>query len=338
MKIQRDDFLQSLESVSPGLSDSGGIEQANCLIFKDGDVMTFNDEVSVRCPSGLGKDFSLAVPSKVILVNLRKWKEEEIDVEPQKDGLLIRGKGSRKAFFQADREISSPIACVEKPGKWKKLPEDFGEAVRIVSECAKDTGESLAVMCVSIHPKFIEASDNLQLTRYKVDTGVENFVLVRKTAIKQLPPLDMTEMSETKGWLHFRNPAGVTFSVRKNAPPEDYGPDYWSPFLKKEGEKITLPKNLAEAADKAADFLSEEANAIRVEIRDGKMRVKGEGSFGWLQEVKSVEYKGRDMGFLVSPKLLAEMVNKHHEALVTEGRLLVDSGKFVSALCLEKLS
>ena len=334
MKISKDDFLQSLESVSAGVSTSGGIEQSDCLVFKGGMVLSFDDEVSVRCPSKLPKEWTVAIPAKHLVEQLRKWKEDEIDLETTIEGLLIRGKGSRKAFFQAEREIALPIDHVEQPGKWKKLSEDFGDAIRIVSECAKDKDESLAVMSISIHPTYVEASDNLQLTRCQIETGVKKFCLVRKIALKHLPALDMTEISETECWLHFRNPAGVVFSCRKNFPPEDY-PD-WSPFLKKEGIKATLPKGLAEAAEKAAIFLSEESNAVGVQLKEGKLRIKGEGIHGWFSEVKSINYKGPEMSFLVSPKLLGELVKKHHEALISENKLLVDAGRFVSALCLQK--
>jgi hypothetical protein len=338
MKLQRDDFLQALESVQPGLAPrEGAVDQSTCFVFLNGDVCTFNDEVSVRCPSKMDKKFSAAVPSKALVEQLRKWKEDEIDVEANGEGLIVKGKGSRKAVFITEKEITLPIEHVEKPKKWTPLPEDFGDAIKVVAECAKDKDESLAVMCLSLHPNFIEASDNFQLTRYQIKTGISKFCLVRKEAMKHLPSLDMTEMSETEGWLHFRNPAGVVYSARKNYPPEDY-PD-WSAFLKPEGKPATLPKGLAEAAEKAAIFSAENGqdNNIAVQLKEGKLRVKGQGTSGWFQEVKQINYKGPALAFLVSPKLLIELVKRFHEALISENKLRVDTGKFVSVICLERM-
>ena len=47
-EIPREAFLRTLEAVQPGLDPTGAIEQSSCFIFKDGAVMTFNDEVSCR--------------------------------------------------------------------------------------------------------------------------------------------------------------------------------------------------------------------------------------------------------------------------------------------------
>ena len=340
-KIKRDDFLQALEAVSPGLAErGGGIEQADSYVFMDGQVTAFNDECCVRCPSKLPKDFRAAVPAKALADQLRKWKEDEIDVEPTDSGLVVRGKGSRKATFLAEKEITLPVEHVELPKKWKPLSADFGEAIRIVSECAKDRSENLAEMSVSIHGTFVEACDNLQLCRYPVETGIKAFCLVRKEAVKHLPPLDMTEVAETENWLHWRNPAGVVFSVRKTYPPEEYSADYWDAFLKKTGEPVTLPKTLAEEAERAAVFANESGDSPSIKLTlngDGRMKVEGEGASGRYSVRPKVSYKGPAMTFLVAPKLLMEMVKRHHEALVSEGKLLVDSGKFISVLCLEKV-
>lgn len=337
MKINRDEFLQSLESASPGVATKDVIEQSTAFVFKDGFVITFDDEVCVRVPSKLPKDYSAAVPAKPLLEQLRKWEEDEIDVEGLDGGLEIKGKGSRKAFFVADKDITLPVEHVERPdwSKAVKVDAEFSEAVKVVSACAKDKDESVEVCSISIHPGYVEGCDNTQLARWKVNTGVSDFVLVRKEAMKHLPSLDPTEFAETPGWLHWRNPAGVEFSVRKTLPPEDF-PD-WGPFLKKEGEPVVLPKGLVEAAEKAAVFTVEDkdANLVRVDLKPGRLRIRGQGPSGRYEECPKVNYTGRELSFMVSPRLLAELVGRHHEALVSEKKLLVTAGRMRSAICLE---
>jgi len=44
MKINRQEFLDSLEMVKAGLSPREFIEQSSCFAFKEGEVLTFNDE------------------------------------------------------------------------------------------------------------------------------------------------------------------------------------------------------------------------------------------------------------------------------------------------------
>ena len=48
--MNREDILEALEIVKPGLASKEHIEQSTCFAFKNGKVMTFNDEISVSHP------------------------------------------------------------------------------------------------------------------------------------------------------------------------------------------------------------------------------------------------------------------------------------------------
>ena len=53
--INRELFLEQLESVQPGLSTREIIEQSSCYVFRGGEVITFNDEIacSQKCDIGI---------------------------------------------------------------------------------------------------------------------------------------------------------------------------------------------------------------------------------------------------------------------------------------------
>ena len=78
LKINREELLQQLESVVPGLSVKEIIEQSKCFVFKDKKVMTYNDEVACTQDSCL--DIEGAVEAMPLISLLRKLKEEEIDL------------------------------------------------------------------------------------------------------------------------------------------------------------------------------------------------------------------------------------------------------------------
>ena len=52
--------MHKLEAVSPGLATREAIEQSSCFVFKDGRVMTFNDEVACSIDCELGFDGAVA--------------------------------------------------------------------------------------------------------------------------------------------------------------------------------------------------------------------------------------------------------------------------------------
>ena len=79
MKINREELLNQLESVQPGLSIREIIEQSSCFVFQDGKVITYNDEIfcSQKTPLKI-KGAVLAAP---LIALLRKMVETEVDIE-----------------------------------------------------------------------------------------------------------------------------------------------------------------------------------------------------------------------------------------------------------------
>jgi DNA polymerase III sliding clamp (beta) subunit (PCNA family) len=335
IKVNRAEILNKLELVSPGLANREIIEQSSCFAFTNGNIYTYNDEVSCRTKSPFGKSFEGAVKAAPLLEILRKLGEEEVTIDRTATEVIVIGKG-RRAGVRMEDAVLLPIDGVEVPGKedWKELPEEFAEAVGVVQECAnKSEGEQM-LTCVHIHPKWVEACDRFQLCRYKLQTGITAPTLVRRDNLKAALSLGMTEFAETPAWLHFRNAGKLVYSARRSL--ENYRD--LSPFFKDEGgDVVILPKSLKETCDKAQVFTSEEEdNHVVVELRPGKIRIKGTGTSGWYSEVKKLAYDGDVLEFIISPKLLTELVDRHNEAIISADKLRVNGGKWIYATCLGK--
>lgn len=326
IRINRNELLRVLGAVSPGLSPKDIVEQSACFAFRNGWVMTFNDEVSARIKTGLPKEFVGAVHADSFFKVLTKLPEEEVELEPDGGELRVRGK-RRRAGIRMEADIVLPIEHVERPTEWTELPENFLEAVRIVQESAGRNEEEFVTVCVNIAPRWIEACDRMQATRYKIRTGVEKPFLVRAVALKHITSTEMTEIAETESWVHFRNPSGLILSCRRYN--EEF-PDL-APALDYQGEAAVLPKGLTEAADLASIFTGEDKDSdyVSVELSEGRLRVRGEGSKGWASSDVKLAYHGRALAFRVSPKLLVELVNKHNECELGPDKLKVTGERWV---------
>lgn len=331
--VNRESFLHSLEAVQAGLSRREIIEQSSCFVFEGGRVVTFNDEISCQSPSGLDKKFVGAVQAESLLSILQKLPEEEIQIEEREGEIVLIGK-RRKAGLRMEKEINLPISAVDKPETWTDLHKDFTEAINIVQQCASSDQSQFALVCVHIHPKWVEASDYFQLCRWKLKTGIKEPILVRRESIKHITSLGVNEFSETDSWLHFKNPNGLIISCRRYL--EDF-PDL-TPILDVSGTPATLPKGLADAAEKAEIFSKENAdnNVVLVEISPGKVRLKGQGISGWYTETKKMNYTGEPIAFYIAPELLREIVQRHNDCQITEERLMVDAGNYRFVSCLVK--
>jgi DNA polymerase III sliding clamp (beta) subunit (PCNA family) len=341
MKISRADLLEQLQSVRAGLSQKDLVEQSSCFVFKGGKVITFNDEVSCTRECDIGLEG--AVRSKPLLELLGKLQEEILDFvietadsDSESDGsavqLKIVGK-NRRSGIRLDSEIMLPLDAIEPPEKWRKLPEEFVEAVSIVKHCAgKDSSDHFCTSCVHIAPGAIEATDNYQMARFTMNTGFKSPLLVRRDAIAPIADLGMTSVSETSSWIHFKSSTGLTYSCRKYV---DKFPDI-SKVIQGDGQKVILPKTIAQAIDVAKIFSAENADndQVRIELSDGKVRVTGKGNSGWYTEVRKATYKGPKVVFDIPPTLLLDIVSRHNECKIAPGVLRVESGKFSFATSL----
>jgi DNA polymerase III sliding clamp (beta) subunit (PCNA family) len=329
-RVNRELLIRQLESVQPGLSPREIVEQSSCFVFKDGRVVTYNDEVA--CSNTCCLDAVGAVQAEPLLAILQKLPEEEIEVTTEDGELRIRGK-SRRAGLHMEAEITLPVDSIEVPADWKTLCDGFAEAISIVQTCAGKDESKFCLTCVHITPKYIEACDNYQVSRYRMKTRFTEDALVRRNSIKHIVSLGFTEFCETKNWLHFRSGEGLVLSCRRFL--EDF-PDI-SGMLAGSGTPISLPKGLADAADAANVFSSEGAeddDQVAITLSPGKVRVKGVGVTGWYSETKKVQYDGEELQFLISPKLLIQLVREHSECEVGSNRLRVTGDRFVYVSCL----
>jgi len=325
MRINREELLEQLESVSSGLSTREIIEQSSCFVFRDNVAMTYNDEVACTQESCLS--ITGAVIAMPLVSILRKLKEDELEITTDKGELLIKGK-RKKAGIRMDTEILLPVDTIEeeKPDKWKSLPDDFADAISIVQQCAGKDETRFSLTCVHITPKWVEACDSYQAARYRVKMKMEKPTLVRKESIKYITDLDMSEFSETKSWIHFRNSSGLILSCRRWV--EDY--PKLSGLLKVEGTPTKFPKGLVEAIEKAEVFSTEnvESNQVIIKLKLNKLQIKGEGASGYYQEIKDVKYKGKPLSFRVSANLFADLIRHYNSCEITADRLKVNTGKY----------
>ena len=328
MKINREDFLNALNRVKAGLSPREFIEQSSCFVFKDGKVMTFNDEVACQLeltPEMVGgtMDITGAVQATKLTDILEKLNDPELEVRDNEQGQL-EFKGKRKAFgIIKDSEIFLPIDKVEAPGKWFGLDKEFTQAIGMVQHCVSSDESRFQLTCVHIHPDHIEACDNLQIMRVNVKTRIKRPVLVRGSSIATITDLGMDSISLTKSWIHFRNSDGLVMSCRAYA--EEY--PALDKLMEVEGSPIVIPKGLKDAATRATVFASDQQGdpQVVVKIKDGKVRIVGEGLAGWYKEVSKVAYDGPPISFAIAPRLLGQISDKYKEAVISDHKLRASS-------------
>ena len=331
MKVNRKELLSTLESVAAGLSPKD-IIQSSCFVFQLHRVVTFDDEVfcSAEVPP---MKIAGAVRGGPLVALLKRLPEDQVDVTADGGKLLIKGK-NRRGTLVLEQEVLLPVDAVEEPGEWKRLPKGFKQAVDVVLNYVSTDESDYPLTCVHIHPKWVEACDNFQLTRYWIKSGFSEPTLIRGRSLKHVLGLDMTEFSETKSWLHFRNADGLRLSCRRYI--EQYSD--LSDLLDTKGREVKLPKGLRDAVMRAEIFSSEDslANRVTVELGGGWLKLSGEGASGRYEERCRIEGFDGSARFLISPRLLVEVSKRADTCIIGEGKLMVYGGKWRYVSCTMK--
>ncbi len=326
-RINREKFLQTLQSIAPGVAPREIIEQSTCAIFRKGRVSTFNDEVCCRGPSGLPPELTGAVKAQPIIDMLTKLTEDEITVDQTDGKLTVVGKG-QGADFLLEKEIVLPISSVERPTEWTKLPGEFCDAVSLVGSCAStERNSEYDTDCLHVAKGWVECTDRIQACRWTMKTVFPESVHVRQGSIKHIAQLGMTSFNVGQSWVHFKNPAGMVLSCRRYL--DVKYPDL-EEVLEVKGKTIQLPKKLPEACEKAQVFSKTgELDRVMVEMGRGKMTLSGHGPQGRYWKRFKLAWDGEPISFMTSPDILSELVNKHNDFVISASRLYVKGPSFV---------
>lgn len=334
MKVNREEILRTLSSVSAGTATREVIEQSSCFCFRNGTVFTFDGEIAITAKCNL--DFEAAVPAKPLADLLAKLAEPEIDIRVKDGELLVQGKG-RKSGIRCEETVVLPVDSVAAPAiddpVWSPLDGAFCEAVDLVTTCIADENDVFSRKCMHIHPDYLEGCDNYQCSRYPVSTPIGAECMIRGKVAKNIVGLGMSHITETEAWLHFCNPNGLILSCRRWV---DKYPSL-DPMLTFQGTKATLPGGLATAVANAEIFSAENAqgNYVRVDLVTNQLRLRGQGSLGWYEERPPIVYSGPPLSFMMAPKLLASLGAKGtQECEVAEGRMRLNLGKATYVACL----
>lgn len=322
VKVDRNELVSALSLVQPGLSKRAFIEQSSCFVFDEGWVVTFNDEVCVRARSPLPPDFRGAVQAKPLTDVLSNLTDQQISVKIEDKFLSIRA-GGKTVELRLDREIVLPVDEVSLPERWVALPDNFKDAVDRVTPAASSSDEEFLPQCVHLSPSFVEATDRRQVARYDIDLPVSESFVVRAKSLAPVAALEVVKMGETKEWVHFRNKS-LVYSCRRHLE-EFFKLDK---AVQVSGERAELPTGDGEQAAKIASVFCDgkDNDKVTVDLKPGKMIVRGEGTLGRASIPLDMVYDGDDAQFALLPGMLVQLLKGPKECEFSEGKRMIVRG------------
>lgn len=337
MKVKRAELLEALKKVQPGLAAKEIIEQSQCFVFSEGDLITYNDEIMVSCPCELANKIEGAVRAEELFAFLSKIKNETVDIVIKENELRVSSKRAKVGIpFSAEIELPFDELQLPKDDAWVKLPEAFAEGIWKCSTTASRDMTKPVLTCIHLNGNCIESSDDYRITSFVLGGKRKVFpkpILLPAKSARDLARYVPTEYGLTKGWVHFTNEDGIIFSSRVF---EDEYPDI-NQYLEVDGEAVDIPEGIETVLERAGIFSKAEIaedESIEVSIGTSSMTVSGEGDHGWFVEEVPIKRKGAVIRFRINPSFFKDLVDLHPKITVGEDRIRIETENVVHVVSL----
>jgi DNA polymerase III sliding clamp (beta) subunit (PCNA family) len=322
MEIQKQNLLKALQIVKPGLASHQLIEQGTSFCFIDGYVMTYNDDISVRCPVKDLKKLTGAINAFELYDYINRIKTEEITFNVDEKEILIKA-GRSKAGFVLENEILLPVEEIGNIKNWKKLPDNFLKAIKFcAAACAKSDNKPI-LTCIHVNEDIIEGAEHHRIANYTLSNTLKiNPFLLPASSVNDVIKFQPIEIANGENWIHFKNEEKAIMSCR--IVEENYVET--EKHFKIKGKKIIFPKTLPETIDRARVFSKEKESimeTIEIQLEKGKLCVSSKSQSGWFKEtLRNKEYEGESIEFLITPYLLKDIINESYTAIIDDTKLI----------------
>lgn len=332
--INREELIESLTKVKPGLAQKELIEQSSHFIFEEGRIWTYNDQIAIS--QSFKSHLVGAVKADEFYKLLNKLDDENLEIAVQEGEFLIQGK-TVTAKIKIDPEIK--LQPIQAPGtnskSWQTLPEDFTDAISLCLFSASRNMIRPELTCLYVTGKTVFSTDTFRATKREMQSKVKEDFLLPAIAAKELVKYNVHKVfTDTEGWLHFTNKEHTMFSCRTFADVK-YPEKIWD-FFDIKGEKIDLPDSFEQVIDRVSTLVTADFDLdrfVNLIIEKNFLTCKGKGPHGSVSEKIDIDYNGKEIKIKVHPGFLMEILKQLNSMTIGE-RLLFQGDNFEHAICL----
>jgi hypothetical protein len=340
MRIIREQLVNILASLRPGLSKKSIIQEMSHFVFTGKDICTYNDRTCIVYP--YETDFSCSVKGEEFYKILYGVSEDEVEIGVEDNYLKVgskRLKAGLSTLIDEKEKVEPMIASIKrsvKKLKFSKLPSNFidGSFLSMFST-SKDMTKGV-LNCVCYHDDNIFSTDALRVSHFKMNSTVP-FSLIHYKNVIDLVKFPVVETALGTSWIHFRTENGVTFNCRVLL--EEY-PEHIEQYFDIEGVTVPLPSKLKEVVETVtilAEGDIDTSKVIKVDIAKGIIKCTAKKERGWIENSMEINYKDKPITFYINPIFFAQILDRAINMVVGEQSALfiTDTFKHIISLPIE---
>lgn len=173
------------------------------IIFTKDGIVSYNDRICVYIK--YSSELECALPAKKFYAVLPKTGEAEIKLEGSKLVIKTHRTTAKVNTVHAPDLIDSVKSMkLKKKRDWSDLPEDFMKAMNMCYPSASKEMNEPAMTCVSIKDNTVVATDDVRISEYIMDSGIDEEVLIPAKTVSELVMYDnLTKFCTFGNWIYF---------------------------------------------------------------------------------------------------------------------------------------
>lgn len=323
-QINRKNFLNQLQILLCGASNSDIIEQSSSLIFDKDRMYTFNDEISVNCPSILeSNNFAINIFDLFSIIN--SSVDLTININISDNIFEIIGK-KFKAQLPIQRDIKLPN--IKYPAAMKELPKEFFDFIKYASITTTQTSSNAQFSCIHFNKNIIESTDEFRLTRCQL-----NSIMLKESIL--IPSIHLCKIKQEwnpkcfavdDSFLCIFCEGSSTIAIRQ------LKAKY--PSLEKHtkvsGKKVKWPINILKILERASNFFRDEIKideVVEIKIDKGLFTLTAKNKYGnkFIESTK-IKYSGNPKIFKTSPSYIKDSCKLNKYFIISDEKIKINIG------------
>jgi len=212
------------------------------------------------------------------------------------------------------------------------LPDDFSDAVKFCSYSMSKDRLHPYLYGVLVEGNAVVSSDNLRVTRYRMESEVPVPFYLPATVVVKLSGLKITSYAKYGGYVCFRMENGGYFFFREKIVQYPQVAQLFESEQYDSFQRVTFPKGFEKNLEDVASFQQEifdvdKIVTVTVDLGQNKVICTGENELGWfkkelpLSSLKRRSTEERVFSFLVHPDFLAKALHLLTSSLIGTDRL-----------------
>ena len=331
MKIHRLDLLTALQKIKPGIAKKDIVEQATHFIFTGSEIVTYNDNISIKYP--LKTDIKCSVPAEDFFKVVQELDCKELNIKLDQDKLCF-DTGKAKVKLSIGTELNKKL-IVKTPEKWKSLPEDFIEAISFCSFSASRDMTKIVLTYIDISGSVVSSSDNYRVTQFVMKEKIKDNLLISAEAVRELVKFPITKYSVNDSWIFFKTADNIIFSCKRIS---ETFPDLSKILDTSAGQKIKFSADVSKAV-KVSSIFAEGAfdidRKIKVTVENGKLTCIGEKQTGRVDfTIDTESVKNKKIDFTINPEFFLKILMESKTAIVGKDKITFMSKNFKHTISL----